>query len=716
MGGVARKVFMISVVLMLVSCVALSIAIDNAGKAAEGVSSVDSDDRIPIKISASALTVNISTNRTCLGGSFEVNGTATGTNHVDIITIAPKGGSGRGLYENSYPGVPGITNESIPVENNWFTKVIEVFEHTYPGIYLIWVSIPGRDGYYGLSDAKNASELIKFIIDDYHGGNVSKLRGRTQDQILDILMDATIYKAGSDDLVFCNEIIVEGSYYIRLSPIKDVVVGEPLNVSGTTNREPGTKITITVEGPVELSTTIVEVYWPTPDEGMFNATIDTSSAIPGSYTVTAYDEYYGRMDNMIVNILAAIPTPTPTPTPAPTPTLTPQAKSEIHVHKEEYLSTYATLIDHDRLYNFTTEWNANVWEVENLDNVTYMITTSKNFTYINNWERYQNGTENTFILPPTVEGENYTWVLPLKDRIGSNINFVLDSSQTTQDNPWVDIDVNTTKEDGYERVNVTFTPVIPLNWINLYVRGDQIMDVSAYPPEFEIEMLTSSYVEFDSGDINQGYVYNFSVLVDNPYEVELELYASFGWEVESPSNLITLPVAELGSVTVEADVPVIWEHKPTLPESVQSITIEFEEEKQVYNFDTGSPANPYPSIFGMHNGTITPNKTIIATKLYIYSCAGTGGHAKYARIWNETWSATASWKGYVEDWHNITFDKEVVLIANKTYNFTIITGSYPQIHHTSALLTENGWINCSEFIDANGKEYKDWIPAIKLWS
>ena len=481
MGGVARKVFMISAALMLVSCVALSIAIDNAGKAAEGVGSVD-------------------------------------------------------------------------------------------------------------SDAKNTSELIKFIIDDYYGGNVSKLRGKTQDQIVDIL--------------------------------------------------------------------------------------------------------------------AAIPTPTPTP----------QAKSEIHVHKEEYLSTYATMIDHDRLYNFTTKWNANVWKVENLDNVTYTITTSKNFTYINNWERYQNGTENTFILPPTVEGENYTWVLPLKDRIGSNINFVLDSSQTTQDNPWVDIDVNTTKEDGYERVNVTFTPVVPLNWINLYVRGDQIMDVSAYPPEFEIEMLTSSYVEFDSGDINQGYVYNFSVLVDNPYEVELELYASFGWEVESPSNLITLPVAELGSVTVEADVPVIWEHKPTLPESVQSITIEFEEEKQVYNFDTGSPANPYPSIFGMHNGTITPNKTIIATKLYIYSCAGTGGHAKYARIWNETWSATASWKGYVEDWHNITFDKEVVLIANKTYNFTIITGSYPQIHHTSALLTENGWINCSEFIDANGKEYKDWIPAIKLWS
>ncbi|RJS73842.1 PKD domain-containing protein, partial [Methanophagales archaeon] len=35
-------------------------------------------------------------------------------------------------------------------------------------------------------------------------------------------------------------------------------------------------------------------------------------------------------------------------------------------------------------------------------------------------------------------------------------------------------------------------------------------------------------------------------------------------------------------------------------------------------FDTGTPSNPYPSIAGTHNGTITPNKTIIATKLYTY--------------------------------------------------------------------------------------------------
>jgi len=132
-------------------------------------------------------------------------------------------------------------------------------------------------------------------------------------------------------------------------------------------------------------------------------------------------------------------------------------------------------------------------------------------------------------------------------------------------------------------------------------------------------------------------------------------------------------------------------------------------------FDTGSPRNPYPSIMGTHKGTIKPNHTIIATKLYTYPCAGTGGHTEYARIWNKTWSANATWEGYAGEWHNITFDKTVVLLAGETYNYTIRTGSYPQIHHTDALKTAHGWINCTEFVDANGNKYNDWIPAIRLF-
>ena len=132
-------------------------------------------------------------------------------------------------------------------------------------------------------------------------------------------------------------------------------------------------------------------------------------------------------------------------------------------------------------------------------------------------------------------------------------------------------------------------------------------------------------------------------------------------------------------------------------------------------FDTGEPANPYPSIMGNHTGTIKSNHTVIATKLYTYPCVGTGGHTEYAEIRNATWNATATWKGYVEDWHNITFDKTVVLLANKTYNYTIRTGSYPQIIHESPFNATGGTITCDKFIDANGRIYYDWIPAIKLF-
>jgi len=133
-------------------------------------------------------------------------------------------------------------------------------------------------------------------------------------------------------------------------------------------------------------------------------------------------------------------------------------------------------------------------------------------------------------------------------------------------------------------------------------------------------------------------------------------------------------------------------------------------------FDTGRPENSYPSISGKFMGTIRTNTKIIATKLYTYACEGTGGHTEHALICNSTWCAEAKWEDYKGDWMNISFNKTVILMPYETYNITIVTGSYPQIHHTSSLKTENGWINCTEFTDANGNKYNDWIPAIMLWS
>ena len=183
--------------------------IDGNYSIGEDVSGQESDGYTTILLIFSGLTVNISTNVTVPGGSFVINGTATSTDYVDLITISPKGGGGTGLYEKSYPDVPGITNESIPVRNNSFSRTINVSEHANVGKYVIWVSVPGRDGYYGnwYGEGVNTSDkLIKQIIEDFCGGDTDGLRSKTQDQILAILEDATIDVVGNDDLASIAEL------------------------------------------------------------------------------------------------------------------------------------------------------------------------------------------------------------------------------------------------------------------------------------------------------------------------------------------------------------------------------------------------------------------------------------------------------------------------------------------------------------------------------
>ncbi len=137
-------------------------------------------------------------------------------------------------------------------------------------------------------------------------------------------------------------------------------------------------------------------------------------------------------------------------------------------------------------------------------------------------------------------------------------------------------------------------------------------------------------------------------------------------------------------------------------------------------FDTEPSENPYPSIMGTHNGTITPSCTINVSKLYTYSCVGTGGHTESIDLYeNDTLIANGTWNGYIGDYNNITLHNVsgapyVMLLEEHKYNYTIITGSYPQIIHERSKDVTGGVINCTEFIDANGKEYNDWIPAIRL--
>ena len=131
-------------------------------------------------------------------------------------------------------------------------------------------------------------------------------------------------------------------------------------------------------------------------------------------------------------------------------------------------------------------------------------------------------------------------------------------------------------------------------------------------------------------------------------------------------------------------------------------------------FDTGE--GTYPSIFGAHKGKIKQDKDIMVNKMYTYPCEGTGGHAEYVKIWNKSgWNVSASWNGYKGDWHNVSFSESFILKEGKTYYYEIITGSYPQIIHEKEFNATGGIITCDKFIDANGKIYNDWIPAIRLY-
>lgn len=209
--------------------------------------------------------------------------------------------------------------------------------------------------------------------------------------------------------------------------------------------------------------------------------------------------------------------------------------------------------------------------------------------------------------------------------------------------------------------------------------------------------LDAGFIDIESTGLNK--THNKGVIVDR----RKVLISSINWNEYSPTNN-----REAGLIIENEDVA------------------EFYTEVFLYDWYDGSPVKAvfdtgpgtYPSISGMHEGTITPNQTITVSKLYTYPCSGTGGHTEYAKIYNDSWSIeTLPWNGYRGDWHNHSFPEPSKLYANVEYNYTIITGSYPQIHHTNALpTTNNGWINCTSFVDSNGKEYDDRIPAIKLWT
>ncbi len=281
----------------------------------EDYEDIDEDGSTSIRLVVGGLDAEQLRNVIAEDDDYTIEGTATGVDDVDIILIGP---DGYPPGETSVGVEHGLDILSTSVTDNEFSEDIEMGGPGFDtGMWIALVLAPGRDGEYATRDNAEAGGLKLDSFPD--------LDGKNQEQILAIIKDNTVEVAGSDDLFVERTFRVE-SGYVRLETIAPVAVGEPLVISGTTNREPDTRITIsTFAGPMDLPTAFADVEWPTKNGGVFNATINTTDAVVGTYTIEA-DDGDGNTDTKTVDILTVVPTPTPTEvTPTPTVTATPTA-------------------------------------------------------------------------------------------------------------------------------------------------------------------------------------------------------------------------------------------------------------------------------------------------------------------------------------------------------------------------------------------------------
>ncbi|MDY6964871.1 MAG: hypothetical protein SVM80_02710 [Halobacteriota archaeon] len=117
---------------------------------------------------------------------------------------------------------------------------------------------------------------------------------------------------------------VSAQEYVVISAPLEILIGEELVVTGTTNLTDGTAFSINVVGQGINETKTSEVV-----NGTISATFETVGWTAGNYTVTAEDINRTVLTQKMValNEETSTPTPTTTPTPTATPTVTPTSTS-----------------------------------------------------------------------------------------------------------------------------------------------------------------------------------------------------------------------------------------------------------------------------------------------------------------------------------------------------------------------------------------------------
>jgi hypothetical protein len=306
--------------------VRLKAYIDRTGGAGV-VPTTDTDDgSTAILMVRGGLTAELSMDIVAQDDDFTISGTAKGSNNVNVLIVSPKGKGGTYITTSA---VNDIYNETASVSevDDVFSRKISVGANVDTGSYLIVVLSPGSDSVYnGLTTGTGVTDFYTNLSAAYN------LLAKTQEQLLAIIQDATVSAAGSDDLIWVGYIKV-ATPFVTLDPIVSVAIGEPLAITGTSNRKEGFAIVVTAKGPMELAPQTVNI-----EDGTFNATFDTAGATVGTYTVKA-DDGDGHTDEVTVSIVTEVapaptaaptaePTAKPTAAPAPTaaPTATPTAE------------------------------------------------------------------------------------------------------------------------------------------------------------------------------------------------------------------------------------------------------------------------------------------------------------------------------------------------------------------------------------------------------
>jgi len=284
----------------------------------EDTSDEDADGSSVLLLILGTLAAELSTNSVASGDEFTLSGTAPGTTDVQILTVPPKGGGGDPLTGTGALGLDvGLTlNEASVRDDDTFEEDLEVHDDADTGTYLVAALSPGRDGNWG----NTGQDDIIFGLGVYLGFDVTdanfvtdvvaSLQTKSMDDIVAILVDF-LGGAGSGDLYVVIPVVVEEQKLTIDTPIADCPVGDDLVITGTSNREAGRVIMVTVKGPVELTPQTAIVA-----NGTWTATFDTSSAEVGVYTVKADDG--DKTVTVSVNVVTeAVPTEEPTETVTP---------------------------------------------------------------------------------------------------------------------------------------------------------------------------------------------------------------------------------------------------------------------------------------------------------------------------------------------------------------------------------------------------------------